>query len=102
MFSIFDRKKSCKVEKQLQKNIRNHETFPTIITYLYFYFFCSLADRHTDKISIKYVLIHQINIHKKSPSSIVNSTREIDVSIWIYIYALCSLTDRLTDKLSIE
>ncbi len=48
------------------------------------------------------MLIYQMNLNKKYQASIMNSTREIDVSIYLYITALCSLTDRLMDKSLIE
>ena len=39
------------------------------------------------------------NLHKKKQTPIVNSIREIHVSIYIKIHAFSSLSDKLTEKL---
>ena len=47
------------------------------------------------------MVIDQRYLHKKRYTSILNSRREINVSIFV-MFAFCSLTDRLTGKSFVE
>ncbi len=92
-----------KVEKESVKESKKSKNLSTITKYFYIHVFCSLTDRQMEVIFVEQMLMYQINLHKKQ-ASVVNSIREINVSIYIYtyIYAFCSQADKLTDKLSIE
>ena len=41
-----------KIKKKIAKEIRKSQNFSTTKKYIYIYVFCSLTDRHTDKIVI--------------------------------------------------
>ena len=46
------------------------------------------------------MLIYEINLHKKYQSSIINSTREIDVSL--YIYTLLPFDGQIINRLDVH
>ena len=65
--------------KEEEKILNRHKKSWNLWTYFwnfYIYIFCSLTNRQTDEIFIEYMLIHQINLHKKYQDFIVNSTKK--------------------------